>query len=296
MLNNKQCEAFLAVAETGSFDTAGLKLSITPSAVTIRIQSLEKSLGHLLFIRGKPCVLTQAGRKLLEYLKHSKRLEQDLIYDLTGQTENDHYKISVAVNADSLATWFLPFFKNFLIQERLLFELHLDDQTHTHQLLETGTVNACISTSHTPMKGCIAQYIGTMRYIMVCTPSFKKKWFSKDISRETLRNVPAIIFNQKDQIHFDLLLEYYGLSQGMYPFHLIPSSESFLEAIHLGLGYGLVPELQLKMDLRYSNKKFIQPLPEFYIDVPLYWHYWQQQSEPLQKLTQYLLTHIHHYL
>lgn len=296
MLDNKQCDAFMAVAETGSFDAAGIKLSLTPSAITLRVQALEKILGKLLIIRGKPCTLTQAGQKIFEYLQHAQRLEQDLLYNLNGKKKNNYYQICIASNADSLATWVLPLFKDIFIQQNFLLEIKLDDQAHTYHLLENGTVSACISTEKLPMRGCTAQYLGIMRYVIVCDPTFQRKWFSQGVNRQTLQHTPAIIFNHKDQVHFNTLLQMYGLPKGTYPFHLIPSSESFLEAIHLGLGYGLVPELQLKMDLRYSNKKFIQPLPEFYIDVPLYWHYWQQQSEPLQKLTQYLLTHIHHYL
>ena len=64
MLDSKQCEAFLAVAEVGSFDAAGEHLCITPSAVSLRVQALEKYLGQILIIRtvlvyshkqGKPC-------------------------------------------------------------------------------------------------------------------------------------------------------------------------------------------------------------------------------------------------
>lgn len=44
MLRHKACEAFLAVAETGSFEQAAIRLHITASAVTLRVQSLEKDL------------------------------------------------------------------------------------------------------------------------------------------------------------------------------------------------------------------------------------------------------------
>ena len=74
MLNHKQCDAFLAVAETGSFDLAAEQLYITASAVTLRVQSLEKSLGHLLIVRERPCRPTQAGQSLLHYLQHSRLL------------------------------------------------------------------------------------------------------------------------------------------------------------------------------------------------------------------------------
>ena len=62
MLNSKQCDAFLAVAEMGSFDLAAERLCITASAVTLRVQSLEKTLGHLLIVRERPCRVTQAGQ------------------------------------------------------------------------------------------------------------------------------------------------------------------------------------------------------------------------------------------
>ena len=48
MLDSKQCEAFLAVAELGSFDAAGEHLYITPSAVSLRVQALEKYLGQII--------------------------------------------------------------------------------------------------------------------------------------------------------------------------------------------------------------------------------------------------------
>ena len=87
MLDNKQCEAFFAVAEMGSIEHAAKKLCITASAVTLRLQALEKNLGQLLLIRAKPCVLTQAGQRLFDHLQKAFKQEQDLIYDLQGKTK-----------------------------------------------------------------------------------------------------------------------------------------------------------------------------------------------------------------
>ncbi len=53
MLNHKQCDAFLAVAETGSFDLAAEQLCITASAVTLRVQSLRKKFGAFTDCAGK---------------------------------------------------------------------------------------------------------------------------------------------------------------------------------------------------------------------------------------------------
>lgn len=287
MLDSKQCEAFFTVAETGSFEHASQRLCITSSAVTLRVQALEKHLGQLLLIRGRPCVLTQSGLHLFEYLQHSKRLEQNLLYSLTGKSESNYFKTTIATNADSLATWLLPALKDVLIQERIMVEFNCADQSHTYSLLENGTVNACISIESEAMKGCNAIYLGSMRYKMVSTPLFQKKWFKNGITRESLRTAPAIIFNHKDHTHFDVLEKMFGLTKGTYPCHLIPSSESFVTAIQLGLGYGMVPEFQLEQ--AFKDKSLVEILPEAETDIALYWHHWNQQSAPLQALTTHIV-------
>lgn len=288
MLDNKQCEAFFAVAEDGSFEQAGAKLCITSSAVTLRVQALEKELGKLLLIRGRPCVLTQAGQQLFEYLQHIKRLEQNLLHGLTGGGDANFFKTVIGSNEDSLATWLLPALQEVLLKQKIVIELRTDDQSHTYSLLEKGTVSACISIEDQPMRGCHAEYLGVMRYRMVATASFRKKWFAHGIDRENLRHTPAIIFNHKDRLHFDILEKYFGLMKGSYPCHLIPSSESFVTAIKLGLGYGMVPELQLVTEK--NEDALVELLPEAKMEVPLYWHHWNQQSKPLQLLTQHIVS------
>lgn len=289
MLDTKQCEAFFAVAENGSFEQAGVKLCITSSAVTLRVQALEKQLGQLLLIRGRPCVLTQAGQQMFEHLQHVRRLEQNLLHGLTGGGEANFFKTVIGSNEDSLATWLLPTLQGVLLKEKIVIELRTDDQSHTYSLLEKGTVSACISIENQPMRGCHAEYLGVMRYRMVATEAFRKKWFPRGIDRENLRATPAIIFNDKDRMHFDMLEKHYGLMKGTYPCHLIPSSESFVTAIKLGLGYGMVPELQLKAEQETNG--LVELLPKAKIEIPLYWHHWNQQSKPLQLLTEYIVKH-----
>lgn len=289
MLDNKQCEAFLAVVEMGSFDQAGKKLCITPSAVTLRVQALEKELGQLLVIRGKPCNLTTSGQQVFEYLQKNRRLEQNLLHNLMGKSQSDFFKIIIASNADSLATWLLPTIKDVLIKEKILLEIMVDDQSHTYSLLEKGIVNACISIESKPMKGCTAEYLGVMRYKMIATKSFKKKWFPEGITREALRLAPAVIFNQKDLLHFDLLVKEFGLSKGSYPFHLIPSSESFVTAIKLGIGYGMVPEFQL--NITPNQNELINLFPELERKVFLYWHHWSHQPDALKNITNHMIIH-----
>lgn len=284
MLDSKQCEAFLAVAEAGSFDAAGEHLYITPSAVSLRVQALEKYLGQILIIRGRPCVLTQAGQTLLQHLRHTRLMEQNLLQGLMGKSSSEFYKIALASNADSLATWLLPSIQQTLFKEKIVLELKIDDQSHTHTLLETGQVNACISAEEQVMSGCLAQPLGKMRYKMLASAKFAADWFKHGVTRETLRNAPAVIFNHKDLMHSEVLLKYYGLPLQSYPYSFIPATDAFVKAIQLGLGYGMVPELQVQSLL--TNGTLVDVIPEAELDIPLYWHHWKRQSKHLDALTE----------
>lgn len=288
MLDSKQCEAFLAVAELGSFDAAGEFLFITPSAVSLRVQALEKYLGQVLILRGRPSTLTYAGVTLLDHLRHTRLMEQNLLQGLMGKTsDSEFYKIALASNADSLATWLLPSIQSTLIKEKIVLELKIDDQSHTHALLETGQVNACISAEADVMSGCLAQPLGKMRYKMLASTDFVKYWFRQGVNRESLRSAPAVIFNHKDLMHSDILLKYFGLSMQSYPFHFIPSTDAFVKAIQLGLGYGMAPEIQVQSLL--DNGSLVELMPEAELDIPLYWHHWKRQSQQLEILTETII-------
>lgn len=289
MLDSKQCDAFYAVIEAGSFENAARKLNLTPAAISIRVQSLEKELGLLLINRTKPCTTTKSGQFLLEYLHHTRLLEQNLRLDLGGKSKDDFIQITLAVNADALATWMLPLIQDIVTQEKLTVEFRIDDQEHTYQLLETGVASACLSTQDQPMNGCEVKFLGAMQYKMYASQRFIARWFKDGITRQHLREAPAVLFNDKDQLHTNSLLKLFGLPKGTYPYFSIPTSESFVEAIRLGLGYGMVPVQQLNHI--HAQHDLVEIIPDATIEVPLYWHYWKRQSPALHKLTQHLIKH-----
>lgn len=288
MLQSKQSEAFLAVAETGSFELAAERLNITASAVTLRVQSLEKNLGHLLIVRERPCRVTQAGLSLLHYLQHSRLLEQNFIQNLTGKIANSaFYQINIATNADSLATWLLPLLQDTIIKQKIIAHFHVDDQSQTHHLLEAGLVNACVTTESQPMKGCVAAYLGRMNYRFTMTPTFAQQWFPQGLHRDALRAAPALIFNEKDQMHTHAIQQRFGLNPTQYPHHCIPSSNGFVDAMMMGLGYGWLPNYQAEKSL--NNGTLVEIAPKLQIELPLYWHHWRRQSIQLESLTKVLI-------
>ncbi|MFV8816633.1 LysR family transcriptional regulator [Haliea sp. E17] len=86
-------QAFLLVAETGSFSLAAEQLHLTQPAVSKRVALLEDALGNKLFDRiGRSTSLTEAG---LALLPHAKSIEQELqaaarsVSDLAGGVGGD---------------------------------------------------------------------------------------------------------------------------------------------------------------------------------------------------------------
>lgn len=287
MLNSKQTDAFFTVVQTGSFDLAATELNITASAVTLRVQNLEKALGHLLLVRDRPCRMTQTGQTLFHYLQHQKRLQHSLMQDLGGQNaENGFYQLTIATNADSLASWLLPTLQSTLLKHQLTLHIQVDDQSRTHHLLEAGRVNACLSTQADPMKGCVAEPLGKMHYHLVATPEFMNKWFSTGCNRDSLRRAPAVMFNEKDRLHSDFVLQHFGLNPTQYPHYLIPSYSAFYDAILSGLGFGWVPAFQAKQALLEGG--LVDVIKDIPLELSLYWHHWKQQSPQLEILTDVL--------
>lgn len=295
MLDHRQLEAFNAVVEHGSFRAAGQALSLTLAAVSLRIKSLEESLGQRLLVRGKTVRATAAGQALLAHVRQVRLMETDLLGGLQGGGGESGaggawQNLSVAINADSVASWFLAGVAPLLQRHRLLLEIVIDDQDHTHDLLKSGDVIGCVTTLAEPMRGCVAEPLGVMRYRCVAAPAVVHRCTTARgaVSVHQLLAHPAIIFNRKDALQDAFLQQHFGLKQPNYPRHYAPAVDAFETAIELGLGWGMVPEQHL------AQRPGLQELlPGATVDVTLYWQHWTREPLSAQRLTQAVKTAAH---
>jgi len=282
MLDARKGEALLAVIDSGSFEQAAVQLHLTASAVSQRVSAMESELGMPLIIRSKPCRATPAGQRLVQYLRRSRLLEDEFMAD-SGDTLARPLSVALAVNNDTLATWLLPGLAPFLVDEHILLDITLDDQDHTYSLLSQGLALAGVSSEPQAMRGCQVQMLGAMRYRLLAAPEFAQKWFPDGLQREAARVAPLMVFDRKDTLQSGFLLRELGLPPGSYPSHYMPASEAFMNAIRLGLGYGMVPELQYG-DL-LERGELVDLAPAKPTDVTLYWHAWRVQSPKLERLS-----------
>ncbi|OZC88707.1 ArgP/LysG family DNA-binding transcriptional regulator [Rhodococcus sp. 06-412-2C] len=267
----EQLRALKAVVDGGTFEAAARALHVTPSAVSQRIKSLEQSLGRTLVQRSKPVVATQSGIAVLRLAR-----QIDTLTDQTRAELNDDgiaAPVSLAVNADSMATWVLPVLAPLASQAT--FDLHRQDQDRTAQLLHDGIVSAAITSVADPVRGCTVRRLGAMRYRPSATPGFIERWFPAGVTAAALRVAPVVVFDVDDRLQ-DNYLQRFGIEPHEPPRHLVPASADYARAVDLGFGWGMIPDLQARDSLKCFDDNGID-------DVLLYWQQWSLSSPALQR-------------
>lgn len=273
-------ETLAAVVDEGTLDAAARRLHITPSAVSQRIKALEEQLGRVVLVRSKPVRTTDAGSAVVRLARQAALLEHDTLVEL-GQDPADGARISVplAVNADSLATWFLEPLARLVQRHPIVFDLHRDDQDFTAGLLESGTVMGAVTSRAAPVPGCRVSALGAMRYEAVATPGFAEHWLGGDRSA-SLVEAPLVDFDRRDDLQNQWLAAQ-GVDPARAPRHYVPASNDFATAVRRGLGWAMLPRFQSADALERGELVLLGGPP---VDVDLYWQQWNLRSPLLDAI------------
>lgn len=279
-----QVRTLLAVVDEGTFDAAAAALHLTPSAVSQRVKALEQRTGRVLLMRTKPVRATDSGEVVVRFARQLARLERDARAELGMAEGMGPMRLPIAVNADSLATWFLPVLSRVPQDPPVCVELHREDESHTTALLREGQVMAAVTSSPDPVAGCSVRMLGLARYLPVASPDFAARHLTGALLRD-LRRAPTIVFDRKDELQDAFVRSLAGSSgsgaaRGAGPVrHFVPTSEGFRDAVVAGLGWGMVPEQQAGPLVRTGELVLLAPRRP--MDVPLYWQQWKLDSPAL---------------
>ncbi|SEO68445.1 LysR family transcriptional regulator ArgP [Actinacidiphila rubida] len=305
-----QVRTLLAAVDEGTFEAAAEALHLTPSAVSQRIKGLEQRTGRVLLLRTKPVRPTPSGEIVVRFGRQLARLERDAGAELGLGAAAGPTALPIAVNADSLSTWFLPALAEVADGHDVTFDLHREDQDHTTVLLRQGLVMAAVTSSPEAVQGCSVRRLGTMRYRAMAAPAFAGRHLPAGAPARTLAAAPVVVFDRKDDLQDRFLRALAGpgaarggtqdrapadgtpstpgapgtsgtrqRGAGGRTRHHVPSSEAFVEAVAAGLGWGMIPDVQsgphreagTLVDLPYGRP----------VDVPLYWQQWKLDSPAL---------------
>jgi LysR family transcriptional regulator (chromosome initiation inhibitor) len=276
-LGADQLAALAAAIEFGSFEAAAQQLRVTPSAVSQRIKGLEQRVGQVLVVREKPCRPTAAGVPLLRLAAQAAMLESEALAETSGGSA-ERTRVAIAVNADSMSTWFTAVLDQL---PEVLFDIRIEDQDHSARLLREGAVMGAVTTERTPVSGCRVQSLGVMRYLPVAGPSYRERYLPEGFTAEAVAAAPSLAWNRDDALQ-DMLVRKVFRRTIPRPVHYVPTADGFRSAVRAGLGWGMYPEQLAASSL--ADASFVR-ISDVHLDVPLFWQCWKLESPMINDIT-----------
>ena len=293
MLNYCALDSLARIAREKSFVKAAKSMRITQSALSQRIKVLEENIGIPLLIRDDPIRPTATGQKLIAHYHQVAHLESSLTKQLAARaSDSTPHPIAIAVNTESLATWFVKTIKDVALEKRFILQIIIEDSERSHRLVREGKVLGCVTSVQTAGYGCTSEFLGHMNYHCVASPRFVEQHFKQAISGKSLLKAPAIIYGEHDHMHENYLKECFkNYGQGTPLFHWVPSPQGIVEFAELGIGYALLPNILIRHSLQKG--KLVDLMPDRTCQLSLYWHAQEFQTPITSQLCQAVIKNAH---
>ncbi len=273
-------KALESVIRNQNFERAAKELFVTQPAISQRINQLEAQYGKRFLIRELPYRPTAFGEKILSHYRKVLSLQQDL--DLEDSSSiNGKPTIKIAMNVDSLEIWFKEVLQNPEIAQILNLDITVDDEKYTLDYLKSGRVDVSIGVAKTLVSNHECSKLGTMTYVMVASPEFKKRYAPKGINGLDFGQHPAIVFNERDDLHTAYLKKHFEYSAN-FPKTTIPSIAGIKSALISGYGYGLKPLMEIQKELKAKELVLLDKSKTF--ERELYIHHWSYQTPSVKQL------------
>ncbi len=292
MFDPEQLATLAAVVAGGTFDAAAQTLRLTPSAVSQRVRALEQQAGQVLVLRTRPCRPTPAGEVLVRLAGQLAALDDDARAALSRRT-GPSGRLPVAVNADSLATWFVEVLTG--LGEDVTVEVHREDQDSTARLLRDGTVMAAVTGDGRAVQGCRSVPLGAARYRAMASAAFVERHLgdvgpsrgtagagSRRSLARALAGAPAVAFTPDDALQQRFVANL-GQQAVLSRVHHVPSSSAYVAVVAAGLGWGMVSEQEA--DRLAPAGVLVDLVPGAWLDVPLWWQRWAIRTRALDELS-----------
>lgn len=245
-MNLRHLEAFVAIAETGSFHGAADRLYVTQSAVSMQMKALEEQLQVTLFDRSaRPPVLSVTGRSLLERAR-AVISAADALKDAANEEEGLFGSLNLGV-IPSATTSILPGALASLRDQhpRMTVRVEGNLSTALASAVREGTLDAAIITEVGPSgAGLSCQLI--YEEAMVLAVKVPKK--ANPDADKILRENPFIRFNRGTGIGRVIETALQACSIPVVETMELDSIQAMLRMAERGLGAAIVPERSFRTE------------------------------------------------
>ncbi|EPD70577.1 ArgP family transcriptional regulator [Corynebacterium pyruviciproducens ATCC BAA-1742] len=274
----EQMETLLAIIDEGSFERAAAALGISAPAVSQRIKALEHSTGRVLVRRESPVTATEAGEVIAQAARRVALLQAETEAALDRRLAS--VPLNVAINADSLATWFPPVLREVATWDSASILMRIEDESHSLELLRSGDCLGAVTRESKPVSGCDSVLLGTLHYVAVAAPWLVEKYtLNKQID---WARMPALRFGPRDYLQDRDLVGRLDNPPKHRRVSIVPSMGAFLQSIEAGLGWAIVVDTQAKELIR---RGVAVQLDDKIVSTDLYWQHWRLESPLLELLT-----------
>lgn len=139
-------DMLVAVAETGGFTAAGVRLGRTQSAISVRIQDLESAVGRRLLERSRRGVTpTDAGERLIAHARRLLAIEREALADLAGDAATGRLRIGIP--DDYVDAYMRPLIARFSAEHpKVELELNCDLSKRIEPMIAAGGYDLAVVT------------------------------------------------------------------------------------------------------------------------------------------------------
>lgn len=261
-INLELYRVFYYVANTLSFSEASRQLFISQSAVSQSVKSLEKKLGHPLFIRStKKVALTPEGELLLAHVRPAiQMLDEGEALLSGGNTLKGQLRIGAS---DTICRYFLIHYFHRFHQDYPDVRIKITNSTSIGciDLLENRQVDLIVCNypnsrlhPHTQMK-----IVREFQDVFVANPDFFPLG-DHPVELKQLLEYPILMLSPKSTTseYLHHIFTAHGLN--LVPEIELNSNDLLIDLARIGLGIACVPDYMLDSEeTRRKEKSFIQP-------------------------------------
>ena len=268
-MNLKQIEAFVRVADLGSFRKAAAQLNTTQPNISARIAALEDALDVRLMHRDAGSVrLTVRGRDLLDHARMILRACDGMV-DAAGATSQANGVLRLGVTEMVVQTWLRDFLRGLKDAfPNVLVELTVDLSVNLERDLADLTLDLALQNApfRTVMSGDLG--LGIYPLIWVAAPALVAN-LSMPLTTDSMAGHP-ILTHARDTQHYVEVTRHFRATDGRMG-RVVPSN-SMSACIHMALdamGVAIVPAAAVIAHLQNGT---LVALPYDWHPTPLEFH------------------------
>ncbi len=256
--NLKQLEAFVWVADLGSFRKAADRLNTTQPNISSRISALESALNQTLMQRDAGSVrLTSRGQVLLDHARGVLRAADQLL-EAAGQNALIDGQLRLGVTEMIVHTWVREFLR--VLKDRypgITVELTVDLSANLETELAQKSIDLAFQSGPFRLQTSGSMDLGVYPYIWIAAPETGLQEFD-DIPVETLLQYPILTHARGTVPYNEVSNHFSSLADSRA--RLVPSS-NLAACIHMtvdGLGVATVPAAMVTEELQRGELVRIQ--------------------------------------